>query len=54
VTFDEWRPGDQRVFIADVRKAERELDWRPMVGPEEGVARLFAWVQRNLDLFEDV
>ena len=54
VTYAEWRPGDQRVFIADVRKAERELGWAPKVGPEEGVERLFGWVRANLDLFGDL
>jgi CDP-paratose 2-epimerase len=39
-----WRPGDQRVYVSDVRKAERELGWRPTVGVEEGVERLAAWV----------
>ena len=51
-SFDEWRPGDQRVFIADIRKAERTLDWRPTVGPQEGVNRLFDWVLEHRDLFE--
>lgn len=49
--FDEWRPGDQRVFIADISKAERELGWCPQVGTEEGVDRLFTWVQANKALF---
>ncbi len=47
----DWRPGDQRVFYADIRKAERELGWRPKVGVEEGVRRLFEWVQQNRALF---
>jgi len=46
-----WRPGDQRVFYADIRKAERELGWKPKVGVEEGVARLFEWVKENRGLF---
>jgi CDP-paratose 2-epimerase len=54
VTYAEWRPGDQRVFIADVRKAERELGWAPKVGPEVGVGRLFGWVRANLELFSDL
>ena len=37
----DWRPGDQRVFVADVRKAEAELGWRPQVGVEEGIRRLY-------------
>lgn len=54
IRYDEWRPGDQRVFVADVRKAERELGWRPRVGPEEGVGRLLGWVRENMELFEDL
>ena len=47
----DWRPGDQRVFVADVRKAERELGWMPQVNVEEGIRKLFEWVRENRDLF---
>ncbi|MDZ7844073.1 MAG: GDP-mannose 4,6-dehydratase [Anaerolineales bacterium] len=46
-----WRPGDQQVFIADIRKAERDLGWRPKVDPETGIRQLFDWVRENRDLF---
>ena len=48
----DWRPGDQRVFVADVGKAERLLGWRPRVAVEEGVGRLIDWVRANQDLFK--
>ncbi|MCX8024651.1 MAG: GDP-mannose 4,6-dehydratase [Thermanaerothrix sp.] len=51
VDFAEWRPGDQRVYISDIRKARQWLDWQPNVGVEEGVARLVTWVKNNLNLF---
>ncbi|MDP2994362.1 MAG: GDP-mannose 4,6-dehydratase [Anaerolineales bacterium] len=47
----DWRPGDQKVFVADIRKAGRELGWKPKVGVEAGVGRLFEWVRENKDLF---
>ncbi|HEX5838291.1 MAG TPA: SDR family NAD(P)-dependent oxidoreductase [Anaerolineales bacterium] len=47
----DWRPGDQRVFYADIRKVEQELGWKPQVGVQEGIERLFNWVQENKDLF---
>ena len=47
----DWRPGDQRVFVADVRKAGRELGWEPKIGVEEGVQKLFDWVKENQELF---
>jgi len=50
--YDEWRPGDQRVFVSDIRKARRELGWSPKIGVEEGIDRLFGWVLENKALFE--
>ncbi len=51
VTYDDWRPGDQRIFVADIQKAERELHWRPEVGRTEGVRQLYDWVVANRSLF---
>ena len=52
VRYDNWRPGDQRIFVADIRKAERELGWSPKVAKGEGVRRLYDWITANRDLFE--
>ena len=46
-----WRPGDQRVFVADIRKAADYLAWQPTVSPAEGITDLFDWVKANQDLF---
>jgi len=51
ITYGDWRPGDQRVFISDIRKAARELGWQPKIDVEKGVSRLFDWVKANQDLF---
>jgi len=47
----DWRPGDQKVFVANCLKAQTELGWLPKVGVEEGVQRLVDWVQANRGLF---
>ncbi|MFQ5408578.1 MAG: NAD-dependent epimerase/dehydratase family protein [Anaerolineales bacterium] len=52
VTFGDWRPGDQRVFVCDIRAAARDMDWQPKVSPETGLRRLWAWVNGNIELFE--
>src|SRR6185312_4572368 len=41
--YDAWRPGDQKVFVCDVRKAERELGWKPRISTDAGVERLHSW-----------
>jgi CDP-paratose 2-epimerase len=50
--YADWRPGDQRVFVADIRKAERRLGWTPKVATSEGVGRLIDWVKANRALFD--
>jgi CDP-paratose 2-epimerase len=52
VARSDWRPGDQRVFYADIRKAEKELGWKPAVNVDEGVRKLFDWVMKNKNLFQ--
>ncbi len=49
--FDDWRPGDQRVFVANVSKAKLALGWTPKVSPMEGVDRLLDWVVESRGLF---
>ena len=45
VPHADWRPGDQRVFVADVTKAKQVLGWHPKVTPAQGVARLAEWAK---------
>ena len=51
VQYGAWRPGDQRVFVADIRRAAELLGWRPQVSPADGVRRLYEWVAANRELF---
>jgi CDP-paratose 2-epimerase len=41
------RCSDQKVFVADIRKAERLLGWRPQVNKADGVARMLQWVEEQ-------
>ena len=51
VKYGDWRPGDQPIYVSDIRKAAGELGWRPRVGVQEGTERLFAWIRDNQTLF---
>jgi CDP-paratose 2-epimerase len=51
VCYRDWRPGDQPVYVSDIRKAERELGWRPRICVQEGVTRLFDWIRGHQELF---
>lgn len=49
--FDGWRPGDQQIYVSDIRKLEQALDWKPEISATAGVAQLMAWVEQNLAEF---
>lgn len=44
-TQSDWRVGDQRIFVANSSKAQKELGWSPTVSPSQGVLRLVEWIQ---------
>ncbi len=51
VARDDWRPGDQRVFYADIRSAMEDLNWQPKIGVESGIKMLYDWIIENKSLF---
>lgn len=44
VRFDDWRPGDQRYFVADTRRAQAALDLPEAACWRTGMARLAGWL----------
>lgn len=51
VKFGDWRPGDQKVYISDIRLAKKDFGWRPKIEIEKGVGSLIKWVKENRQLF---
>ncbi len=49
--FAGWRPGDQKIFVSDIRRAQSELGWSPKIGCYQGLERLYDWVGQNTELF---
>lgn len=45
--FGNWRPGDQKVYISDIRAIQKDLGWRPAVSFEKGLERLVAWIREE-------
>lgn len=53
LSFADWRPSDQKVYISDIRKANKELNWVTETSPQEGVRSLVNWVRENKNLFQN-
>ena len=52
VKYGDWRPGDQKIYVSDIRKAQRLLNWNPKTSVREGVEKIYYWVHKNRELFE--
>lgn len=50
-SFEDWRPGDQPCYVSDITKAKAVFGWEPTVGKNEGLEKLFSWVQEHLEEF---
>ncbi|HEY1827965.1 MAG TPA: GDP-mannose 4,6-dehydratase [Acidimicrobiales bacterium] len=48
VKYDDWRPGDQRVYISDIRRVCDALSWQPTRSPADGIAEVLSWVQAKV------
>lgn len=42
-----WRSNDQKVFVADIRRATREFNWQPQVDKKTGIQKMIQWVKEN-------
>lgn len=54
VDYGNWRPGDQPVYVSDIRRARDDFGWQPAIRWQEGVDRLIQWVRTNEDLLAAV
>lgn len=52
VSFSDWRPGDQKVYISDIKKAKRDFGWEPTRGLEVGFEEMFSWIEANKNILE--
>lgn len=51
LSYTDWRPADQKVYVSDISKAKEILSWVPKVTPEAGVKKLIDWCSANKQLF---
>lgn len=54
ITFADWRPGDQKVFVSSIAKAKSLLGWSPQTSTISGIEKLYGWVSENLNLLEEL
>lgn len=43
LTFAEWRPESQKVYISDIQQSKEMFGWEAEISRQEGVGRLTHW-----------
>jgi len=51
LSYKEVRPGDQKVYISDIRKAKNDFDWEPKTEMNNGIKKLCEWITKNKEKF---
>ena len=46
ISFAATRPGDQRYYVSDIRRAAQQLKWRPAIGVGQGLRDLIDWASQ--------
>ena len=54
VSYDKWRPGDQKVYVSNILKAKNDFGWEPKINVEHGVEKLYNWINENKNLFKEL
>jgi CDP-paratose 2-epimerase len=54
VARGDWRPGDQRIFVANTARVTHDVGWKPRTTVDTGIPRLAGWVRQSVREIEHV
>jgi len=49
IKYDNWRQSDQKLYVSNIEKAKKMLNWEPKVNVKQGINKLIKWVSDNRD-----
>lgn len=44
IRYEDWRPGDQRYYVSDIRQLCNDTGWHPRVSVTNGLRKLYEWL----------
>lgn len=51
VSFADWRPFDQKIYVSDITKVKESLKWKAVVNPRQGIQKILHWIRTQPELF---
>lgn len=52
LSYSDWRPGDQLVYVSNITKSYQDFGWQPKVSWRKGVEKLLSWVSSNKTMLQ--
>ena len=40
----DWRKSDQKIFVADISKANQKFEWKPEIDKNQGIKKMIKWI----------
>lgn len=50
----DWRPGDQKIYISDISKIYRDIQWKPKCSIKDGITAMLEWIKNNKPVFKEL
>lgn len=50
--FSEWRPGDQKIYVSDIKKIKYDINWNPKINVDTGLTIMLDWIIKNKEVFQ--
>jgi len=47
ISYDDWRPADQKYYVSDISKLKKDLNWEPAIDAKPGILSLKEWFDRS-------
>lgn len=54
VRYSDCRPGDQQVYVSDIRAVCDAFQWTPTILPRQGISALLPWIREHQDVFHNL
>ena len=51
IKIRDWRPKDQKYYVSNIQKIQKNVKWKPTVSPHTGIKRVFQWIQAHKEIF---
>jgi CDP-paratose 2-epimerase len=51
-TYNQKRVGDQKLYISDISRVKKEINWSPKISKSQGIKLILNWMLKNLDSYK--